>query len=61
MPLVIDELVDELFAEAYIVGEESQLRKEKEVFYNKYLKNGFLIKPSNEEDGLRLKIELKRR
>jgi uncharacterized LabA/DUF88 family protein len=61
MPLVIDELVDELFAEAYIMGEESQLKKEKEVFYNKYLKNGLLIKPVNEEGQLKFKIELKRK
>jgi hypothetical protein len=61
MPLVIDELVDELFAEAYIKGEESQLKKEKEVFYNKYLKNGLLIKPVNEEGQLKFKIELKRK
>lgn len=61
MPLVIDELIDELFAEAYIMGEESQLKKEKEVFYNKYLKNGLLIKPVNEEDQLKFKIELKRK
>lgn len=61
MPLDIENLIDELFNEAYIKAEESQLKKEKEVFYNKYLKNGFLIKPSNEYDGLRLKIELKRK
>ncbi len=61
MPLDVEQLIDELFAEAYIKAEESQLKKEKEVFYNKYLKNGLCVKPVNEDDRLRLKIELKRR
>ena len=61
MPLDVEELIDELFAEAYIMAEESQLKKEKEVFYNKYLKNGFQVKPVNENGQLRLKIELKKR
>lgn len=61
MPLDVEQLIDELFAEAYIKAEESQLRKEKEVFYNKYLKNGLLIKPVNEEGRLKFKIELKRK
>ena len=61
MPLDINELIDELFEEAFIRGEESQLKKEKEVFYNKHLKNGLLIKPVNEEGRLKFKIELKRK
>ena len=60
-PLDIGELIDELFAEAYINGEKSQLKKEKEVFYNKYLKNGLWIKPVDEEGRKRFKIELKRK
>lgn len=61
MPLNIDELIDELFAEAYIIVEESQLKKEKESFYNKYLKNGLLVKPFNKDGILKLQIELKRK
>lgn len=61
MPLDVEELINEIFDEAYIIAEESQLKKEKEVFYNKYLKNGLWIKSVNEEGNLKLKIELKRR
>lgn len=61
LPLDVDELIDELFAEAYIRCDEGQLKKEKEVFYNKYLKNGLVIKPFNEDGRSRLKIELRRR
>ena len=61
MPLSISDLIDEIFDEAYIMAEEGQLKSEKEAFYKKYLKDGFSLKPSNEEDGLKLKIELKRK
>lgn len=61
MPLDVDELINELFEEAYIRAEESQLKKEKEAFYNKYLKNGLSIKPTTEDGKLKLRLELKRK
>ena len=62
MPLDINELIDELFKEAFINGEERQIEKEKETFYKKYLKNGLFLKPITTEDGkLKLQIELKRK
>ena len=61
MPLDVDELINELFEEAYIRAEESQLKKEKEAFYNKYLGNGLLIKPTTEDGKLKLRLELKRK
>lgn len=61
MPLDVDELIDELFKEAYINGEETQIKKEKESFFNKYFKNGFWIKPVLENGERKLKIELKRK
>lgn len=61
MPLDVEELLQELFHEAAISAEEGQLKKEKEVFYNKYLKNGLIIKPTLVDGKQRLKIELKKR
>lgn len=56
--LDIDELLQELFYDANIGGAESQVEREKEAFFNKYLKSGLLIKPIV-EDGKRIfKIEL---
>lgn len=56
--LDIDELLQELFYDANIGGAESQVEREKEAFFNKYLKSGLLIKPVV-EDGKRIfKIEL---
>lgn len=56
--LNVDELLEELFFDANILGAEGQIKKEKEAFYNKYLKNGLLLKPVNENGKLRFKIEL---
>lgn len=56
--LNVVELIQELFYSANIVGAESQIEKEKETFYNKYLKNGFIIKPVSLEGKLVFKIEL---
>ena len=61
MPLDVDELLQEIFHEAAIIAEESQLKKEKEVFFSKYLKNGLLVKPVLEDGKQRLKIELKKK
>lgn len=56
--LDIDELLQELFYDASISGAESQVEREKEAFYNKYIKGGLLIKPTTEEGRRVLKIEL---
>lgn len=60
-PLEVEELLKELFYEACINLEEGQLRKEKDAFYNKYLKKGLLIKPVEEDGVLRFKIEIERK
>ncbi|MBR4880926.1 MAG: hypothetical protein IKU19_03270 [Clostridia bacterium] len=59
-PLNIRELLKNLFYEAGIGGADSQLEKEKEAFYNKYLKHGLLMKPVEEDGKLVMKIELYR-
>ena len=59
--LDVDELLRELFYEANIQAEEGQLNKEKEAFYNKYLKKGLLLKPVEVDGRLRLKIELEKK
>lgn len=56
--LNVTELLQQLFYDAYIFGAESQVEKEKEAFYNKYLKNGLLLKPVTVNGELRLQIEL---
>lgn len=56
--LVVDELLQELFYAANINGAENQVDKEKEAFFNKYLKSGLLIKPTSEDGKLVFKIEL---
>ena len=56
--LDVSELLQELFYDANIGGAESQVEKEKEAFYNKYLKGGLLIKPTVEEGKHVFKIEL---
>lgn len=56
--LDIDELLQELFYDANIGGAESQVEREKEAFFNKYLKSGLLIKPVVEDGKRMFKIEL---
>ena len=56
--LDVAELLQELFYDANIGGAENQVEKEKEAFFNKYLKNGLLIKPVSEDGKLIFKIEL---
>lgn len=55
--LDVDEMLQQIFYDASIVGAEGQLEKEKEAFYNKYFKNGFLLKPVIENGKQRFKIE----
>lgn len=54
-------LIDSLFLEARITGAETQIKKEKESFFNKYLKNGLLLKPVEENGTQQLRIELQRK
>ena len=56
--LDVAELLQELFYDANIGGAENQVEKEKEAFFNKYLKGGLLIKPVTENGKLLFKIEL---
>ena len=56
--LDVAELLQEIFYDAEIKGAESQVKKEKDAFYTKYLKNGLLLKPVMENGKLVLKIEL---
>ena len=56
--LDVDELLQQIFNEARIVGAESQIEREKEAFFNKYLRNGLLIKPVLENGKMIFKIEL---
>ena len=59
--LDIDNLLRELFYEADIDGAESQLNREKEAFFRKYLKNGLLIKPVMADGKYTFQIELHRK
>jgi len=51
-------LLQELFYDADIDGAESQVEREKEAFFNKYLKNGLMLKPVTEDGKRSFKIEL---
>ena len=59
--LDIDNLLRELFYEADIDGAESQLNREKEAFFRKYLKNGLLIKTVMADGKYTFQIELHRK
>lgn len=59
--LSVDELIKDIFFDANISGSELQIKKEKNDFYNKYLKNGFSIEPVEENGRLVLKMALKRK
>ncbi|MBO5102200.1 MAG: hypothetical protein J6C39_06670, partial [Clostridia bacterium] len=56
--LDVNELIDKIYREAYIQGSESQIEFEKNVFYNKYFKSGFILRPTQENNSLIFKIEL---
>ncbi len=61
IPLKVYDLIDEIFREAYIVGETGQIKREKEAFYTKYFSNGWVIRPVIENDEPRMKIIVKRK
>lgn len=56
--LDVNETIQQIFYDAEILGAEGQLKKEKEAFFNKYLKNGLLIKPTEKDGVLRFQISL---
>lgn len=45
----------------YAFGAESQIKREKEAFYNRYLKKGLLIKPVEVDGALKLQIEISKK
>ncbi len=59
--LDVEELIQEIFYDANIVGAESQIEREKEAFYNRYLKKGLLIKPVEVDSTLKLQIEISKK
>lgn len=59
--LDVEELLKGLFYKAGIGGAEGQIRKEKEAFFNKYLKGGLLLKPILEANKMTFKIEMYRK
>lgn len=56
--LDVQALLQEIFYDANITGAESQINKEKDAFYNKYLRNGLLIKPVEVDGVLKLQIDI---
>ena len=56
--LDVNELVRDIFYAAEIESEGAQLQKEKDNFINKYLKNGFVIKPVMENGKYHLKMDI---
>ena len=56
--LSVESLIQDIFYDANIIGAESQIKKEKEAFYNKYLKKGLLIKPIELNGVIKLQIEI---
>jgi hypothetical protein len=50
--------LQDLFYDANIIGAEGQIEKEKDAFFNKYLKSGLLLKPVTENGKTVLKIEI---
>jgi hypothetical protein len=59
--LDVDSLIQDIFYDANILGAVSQIKKEKDAFYNKYLKNGLLIKPIEINGVLRLQIDVSKK
>ena len=59
--LNVAELLQEIFYDANIVGVESQIKKEKEALYNRYLKKGLLIKHVEVDGVMKLQIELSKK
>lgn len=56
--LDVNETIQQIFYDAEISGAESQVKKEKDAFYDKYLKNGFLLKPIEKDGVIRFQLSL---
>ncbi|MCD8205394.1 MAG: NYN domain-containing protein [Clostridia bacterium] len=55
------ELIDSIFAETYVMGAPRQIEQEKEQFYKTFLKNGFVLAPEEDDEGvIWLRMERKR-
>lgn len=61
LPLSVDELIRDIFYEANISDSELQIKKEKNDFYNNFLKKGFIIAPVEENGRLVFKMRLNRK
>ena len=61
LPLSIDELIRDIFFDAHISGSDLQIKKEKRDFYNKYLKNGFVVEPVEENGKLVFRMTINRK
>jgi hypothetical protein len=57
----VNKFIRDIFYEADINGADNQVKREKDAFFDKYLKNGLLIKPVNENGELVFKIEVYRK
>jgi len=53
-----DELITAIFYEAGVEGHRDQIAREKQAFFEKYLKNGFTVKPVTVNGATVLKMEL---
>ena len=56
----VEELIDSLFEEARIVGAENQIKQERKIFYDTYLKKGLILKPTEVDGKLQLVLSLNR-
>lgn len=55
------DLLDHIFALSYIKGSFDQIQNEKDAFYNKYLKHGFVIKPVEDANGVHYVMEISKK
>lgn len=60
--LDVEEIITELFQDANATGFGNQVEEEKEAFFNRYMKNGFILRPVKDSDGrLVLKLEFNKK
>ncbi|HAL18262.1 MAG TPA: hypothetical protein DCO86_01375 [Spirochaetaceae bacterium] len=56
-----DSLVNEFFRQAYIKGADDQMKRERDAFKNKYLKNGFTFEMTDNGSGSSLVLDFYRK
>ncbi len=56
--LYVEDLIRSLFYDVNVIGSDSQVTTEKELFYAKYLKRGFIITPVEQDGKLVFKMAL---